>query len=110
MEKVYIENGQLNFPVLDILGKTSSNNVLAAQVSYTENENTILSKMKMLNMIKTELHLMFTKLSDEKYIKLSTKGDFRDIMHVSLDKVWTDLYNDCALREKVEELFINKNI
>ena len=110
LEKVYIENGQLNFPVLDILGKTSSNNVLAAQVSYTENENTILSKMKMLNMIKTELHLMFTKLSDEKYIKLSTKGDFRDIMHVSLDKVWTDLYNDCTLREKVEELFINKNI
>ena len=105
LEKVYIENGQLNFPVLDILGKTNSNNVLAAQVSYTENENTILSKIEKLKMIKTELHLMFTKLSDEKYKKLSTRGDFRDIMHISLDKVWTDLNNDCTLREKVEELF-----
>ena len=62
--------------------------------------------MEKLKKIKTELHLMFTKLSYEKYIKLSAKGDFRDIMHVSLNKVWKDLYNDCTLKEKVKELFM----
>lgn len=105
LEKVYIENGQLNFPVLDILGKTKNNDVLAAQVSYTENDNTILSKIDKLKKIKTELHLMFTKLSEEKYEKLCTKEDIKDIIHVSLDKVWNNLCSDYSLKKKVEELF-----
>lgn len=105
LEKVYIENGQMNFPVLDILGKTKNNDVLAAQVSYTDNDNTILSKIDKLKMIKTELHLMFTKLSEDKYEKLCAKRKVEDIIHVSLDKVWKELNSDYLLKKKVEELF-----
>ena len=105
LEKVYIENGQFNFPVLDILGKTKKNNVLAAQVSYTDNENTILSKIDKLKTIKTERHLMFTKLSEDKYQKLCAKGNIKDIIHVSLDEVWKDLCSDYDSKKKVEALF-----
>lgn len=104
--KVYVKNGLLNFPVLDILGKTKDNNVLAAQVSYTDNKSTVISKIKKLKLLMTELHLMFTKYTDEKFDRdCRTKGD--DVKHVSIDKVWTDLYNDNQLRKKVEELFLH---
>ncbi len=111
LQVVYVENGKHNFPVLDIMGKTIHDQVLAAQVSYTESVDTIISKVKKLVTLGIDTHLMFTKLSDtdfknkckEKGEKEAKKGT--DVKHISLQKVWEDLTNDIKKRSFIEKLF-----
>ena len=91
------------------MGKTYNNLVLAAQVSYTKDYQTIINKVRKLVKIHTELHLMFTRLTDDEFKqRCKKKGEEKaeagtDVRHVSLIKVWEDLNND----EK-ENVFILK--
>ena len=111
LEKVYVANGYLNFPVLDIMGKTFTNQVLVAQVSYTDNIGTIISKVKKLVMIDTDEHLMFSKLSYDDFTQecKKRKEDInnigRDVKYIPLATVWNDLYNDKTKKGFIENLF-----
>ena len=111
LQVVYVENGKHNFPVLDIMGKTIHDQVLAAQVSYTESVDTIISKVKKLVTLGIDTHLMFTKLSDtdfknkckEKGEKEAKKGT--DGRHVSQQKGGEDLKNEIKNRSFIEKMF-----
>ena len=111
LRKVYVENGKLNFPVLDIMGRTFNGEVLAAQVSYTEDCQTIINKVKKLVKIHTEKHLMFTRLENEVFEqKCKKKGEEEadaeiNVEHVCLGKVWDDLNNDKNEKDFILKLF-----
>lgn len=111
LKTIYVENGELNFPVLDIMGKTFFNEVLAAQVSYTKDDQTIINKVKKLVKIHTEIHVMFTLLSQDEFNqKCKKKGEDEaqtgtDVKSVSLKEVWEDLYNDEKGKEFILKLF-----
>lgn len=111
LKSVYVANGKSNFPVLDILGKTEENGILAAQVSYTENIGTIVSKIKKLVEIEFDIHLMFTNLTKDLFTNsCKKKGEEgakpgTDVKHVQLETVWDNLINDDDGRSYIEDLF-----
>ena len=106
--EVYVKNGRLNFPFLDILGKTENNELLAAQVSFTNDKGIILSKIdKLKRAIENVTYILFTRLSKQDFDSLCNKKSIQDVNHVSLGQVWDDLYNDPALKGKVEKFFMD---
>ena len=111
LETVYVANGKYNFPVLDILGKTEGNSVLAAQVSYTENIGTIVTKIKKLVEIEFDIHLMFTNITQAVFTNsCKKKGEEgakpgTDVKHVQLETVWENLNNDNEEKSYIENLF-----
>jgi len=87
-----------NFADIDILGVTNEDNVVAGQVSYTEDMNLVLKKISKLKGFKADKRMIFSMVNqpDLNYID--------NCKNVYIEDVWNDLNSDTIYRNFLRRL------